>query len=319
MSVIFIKRNTCVIIASCLVISVCHGKLYANAEPAAVNSKAAYKVERFNYPAQPGRENPMAGVIAIIDLSQPQIKLSVALADEQLKPNDAQCVSTLDTPTSIARKNNFAITLNASFFAAPKAEELEGQKVHYFVGNCAAPVGWHVSSGKTFAKPANDKLRATLLIMDDGSVSIKANLANIPPKTRYAVSGNAMVLLDGAIVADDKGGTRHPRSVAGLSADNKTLYLVAVDGRQAGYSLGANMYELGTLLKNIGAANAINLDGGGSTAMVIKDIRTGAFALANQPSEKSTEGFQLNMERPVVDVIGVSILPPTALNKSSQK
>jgi hypothetical protein len=319
MSVICIRRTTWGIAAIFSTAVVFHGTLYANTEPPAANAKAAYKVERFNYPAQPGRENPMAGVVATIDLSQPQIKLSVALADEQRKPNDTHCVSTLDTPLNIARKKNFVVTINASFFSAPKVEEVDGQKVRYFVGNCATPVGWHVSSSKTFAKPANDKLRATLLIMDDGSVSINANLIDIPPKARYAVSGNAMVLLDGTIVANDKDGTRHPRSVVGLSADNKTLYLVAVDGRQAGYSMGANMFELGTLLKNIGAANAINLDGGGSTAMVIKDIRTGAFALANQPSEKSTDGFQLNMERPVVDVIGVSILPPTALNKNNQK
>jgi hypothetical protein len=139
------------------------------------------------------------------------------------------------------------------------------------------------------------------------------------------VSGNAMVLIDGNIVATDKEGIRHPRSVVGLSQDNKTLYLVAVDGRQPAYSRGANMVELGEYLKSIGAYNAINLDGGGSTAMVVKDSRTGAYGLANQPSEVSTDGFSVKMERPVADVIGVQIVPLTipakavTLNSNNQK
>ena len=54
-----------------------------------------------------------------------------------------------------------------------------------------------------------------------------------------------------------------------------------------------------------GASNAINLDGGGSTALVIKDPGTGAFAIANQPSDASTLKLPLRFERPVVDVIGV--------------
>ena len=258
-----------------------------------------YKIERFSRPG------PMVGVVAAINLAHPQVKIKVALADDVDPDGDGPCVGQLDTPSNTARKNEFAITLNASFFAAPHVKQMDGQKVRYYVGNCTMPVGWHVASGKTLATPANEKLRATMLVMEDDSVALKADVQVLPPKTKYAVSGNVMALLNGDIVARDKNGVRHPRSAVGISANGKTLYLVAVDGRQEKHSIGANMFELGELMKQIGAHDAINLDGGGSTAMVVKDVRTGTYALANQPSELSTDGFAVRMERPVADVIGI--------------
>jgi hypothetical protein len=266
-------------------------------------AQSPIKVERFT------RDGPIVGVLATIDLSHKQVKLKVALADNRDPDGDGPCAGQLDVPSNVARKEDFAVTLNASFFGAPIVKEIDGQKVRYFVGNCTIPSGWHFSNGKVFGKPTNDKLLATMLIMEDGSVVLKDNVRELPAKTRYAVSGNAMVLIDGNIVATDKDGIRHPRSVVGLSQDSKTLYLVAIDGRQPGVSRGANMVELGEVLKSIGAYTAINLDGGGSTAMIIKDSRTGTYGVANQPSELSTDGFNIKMERPVADVIGVEIVP----------
>jgi Phosphodiester glycosidase len=286
-------------------------------------SQSPIKIERIN------RDGPMAGVLATINLLHPQVRIKVALADNRDPDGDGPCVGQLDVPSNVARREDFAVTLNASFFGAPIIKEVDGQKVRYFVGNCTIPSGWHFSDGKVFGKPANEKLRATLLIMEDGSVTLKSDVRELPAKIRYAVSGNAMVLVEGNNIATDKDGIRHPRSVVGLSQDSKTLYLIAIDGRQPGFSRGANMFELGEYLKSIGAYTAINLDGGGSTAMIVKDSRTGAYGIANQPSEVSTDGFNVKMERPVADVIGVSIVPmtlPTAapakvttLNSNSQK
>ncbi len=278
-----------------------------------------YKVERFSRPG------PFAGVIATIDLSHPQVRVKVAMTDDRDPDGDGPCIGQLDTPSNAARKNDFVVTLNASFFGAPMVKELAGQKIRYFVGNCTMPVGWHFSSGKTLARPASDKLRATLLVMDDGSVHMHPDLREMPAKTRYAVSGNVMALVDGEIVAQEKNGVRHPRSVVGISANGKTLFMVAIDGRQEGHSRGVNMYELGVLMKELGAFHAINLDGGGSTSMIVKDIRTGTFAVANQPSELSTQGFPIRMERPVADVIGIFLDAPVetkdaqSTNSSSRK
>jgi hypothetical protein len=261
-----------------------------------------YQIERFSLPG------PMAGVIARINLRDPTVSTKVVLADDRDPDGDGPCVGQLETPTVAARKHDFVITLNASFFGAPISKDVMGKKVRYFVGNCTMPEGWHVSAGKVVTKPSGDKLRAALLISDDGKVSIRDKVRELPIDTRYAVSGNALVLKAGQPTSTDENGTRHPRSVAGVSADGKTLWLVAVDGRQES-SRGASMKELGEFMRKLGAYDAVNLDGGGSTAMVIKDLRTGVFGVANSTSEMSTEGFPVRMERPVADVIGISLSP----------
>lgn len=265
-----------------------------------------YQIERFAIPG------PMAGVIARIDLRHPGISTKVMLADDRDPDGDGPCVGQLETPTVAARKHDFVITLNASFFGAPISKDVMGKKVRYFVGNCTMPVGWHVSGGKTVTKPVGDKMRAVLLVGDDGKVSIRDAVNEIPIGTRYAVSGNALVLKAGQPTSADNAGTRHPRSVVGVNADGSSLWLVAVDGRQDGYSRGASMKELGEFMLKLGAYDALNLDGGGSTAMVVKDLRTGTFGVANSTSEISTDGFPVRMERPIADVVGITFAPPAA-------
>lgn len=83
--------------------------------------------------------------------------------------------------------------------------------------------------------------------------------------------------------------TRHPRTAVGWRADG-TLLLVTVDGRQPGYSVGMSLAELTALFRDLGASDALNLDGGGSTAMVVRG------RVVNRPSDK--EG-----ERPVANAL----------------
>lgn len=73
---------------------------------------------------------------------------------------------------------------------------------------------------------------------------------------------------------------RPPRTVIGSTADNKIVLFVC-DGRQGTYSDGATMLELAQIMKGISCVNALNLDGGGSTAMIA------GGALLNSPSDGS--------------------------------
>jgi exopolysaccharide biosynthesis protein len=85
---------------------------------------------------------------------------------------------------------------------------------------------------------------------------------------------------------------RHPRTAIGKTADGKLL-MVTVDGRQPGISVGMSLYSLADLLFELNAIDAINLDGGGSTTMVVKQ------KVVNKPSDQTGE-------RPVSDAILVS-------------
>jgi len=102
-----------------------------------------------------------------------------------------------------------------------------------------------------------------------------------------AAGGFAFVLQNGANVVNASTATASttpdPRTAVGLSKNDQTLYLVAVDGRQAGYSEGVTLSELGNLMKDIGSYDAIEMDGGGSTAMVIAGAN-GSADLLNSPS-----------------------------------
>ena len=87
--------------------------------------------------------------------------------------------------------------------------------------------------------------------------------------------------------------TRHPRTAVAKMKDGKFL-MITVDGRQPGVSVGMNLNELAEYLLDLGAVDAMNLDGGGSTTMFL-DGR-----VVNKPSDK--EG-----ERKVGDAILVTL------------
>jgi exopolysaccharide biosynthesis protein len=75
------------------------------------------------------------------------------------------------------------------------------------------------------------------------------------------------------------------------------VYLVTVDGRQAPHSDGMTLAELATLMLALGSHEAVNLDGGGSTAMVVGQGDT-AFRVVNRPSDRGGE-------RAVGDAVGL--------------
>lgn len=75
---------------------------------------------------------------------------------------------------------------------------------------------------------------------------------------------------------------RHPRSGIGFSADKNTFYLITVDGRQQS-SRGMTLLEFANLMITEGIYSGLNLDGGGSTTMVING------RVVNNPSDATGE------------------------------
>ena len=162
----------------------------------------------------------------------------------------------------------------------------------------------YFSNGKLHGNPKTPSLRATMIVHADGKISLADAVENLPADTEFAVSGNAMMLKGGVVTPPAKDEARHLRSAVGLSVDARTLYILAIDGRRESNSRGVTLGELANIFIRVGAHNAINLDGGGSTSLVLKDPGTGAFAIANQPSDLSTLKLPVRGERPVVDMWG---------------
>jgi exopolysaccharide biosynthesis protein len=121
-----------------------------------------------------------------------------------------------------------------------------------------------------------------------------------------ALGGRPVLVRDSAVVAevDSVGGpgfatARHPRTAVGIARDGRRLLIVVVDGRQKQYSDGATLRELADIMRGLGARDAINLDGGGSSTLVYADpSAAGALRIANRPSDPAGE-------RPVGNALAV--------------
>ena len=121
-----------------------------------------------------------------------------------------------------------------------------------------------------------DRDGGAVLIDDRGRVSVEqgdpVDLQWVSTRTEPSIIGSGpMMLQDGQRIDMGTGAfvtLRHPRTAIGTSGNK--VYLVTVDGRSKGNSLGVNLNELANILKWLGVENALNLDGGGSTTMYIE-------------------------------------------------
>ncbi len=109
--------------------------------------------------------------------------------------------------------------------------------------------------------------------------------------------GGGQLLKNGAITtAPSTVATgRQPRTAFGVSKDGNTAIFMVVDGR--GESIGATHWELGLLMQEYGAYEAMHLDGGGSSTMVAKTNEDKALTVQNTLSEGS--------ERKVINAVGI--------------
>jgi len=120
-----------------------------------------------------------------------------------------------------------------------------------------------------------------------------------------AVGGYPVIVRDSTEAGDlDSSGqatfrARNPRTAIGIAQKGRRFFLVAVDGRQQPYSDGMTLHELAKLMLDLGATQALNLDGGGSTTLVYADPdSSGTLRIANHPSDRDGE-------RPVGNAIAI--------------
>jgi hypothetical protein len=106
---------------------------------------------------------------------------------------------------------------------------------------------------------------------------------------KIVTAGRVDITLEREKVQPSFSTTRHPRTAIASLPGNKAL-LVVVDGRQPAISVGMSLDELARLMIELGAVEAINLDGGGSSTMTIDG------KVVNHPSD-------VTGERPVSDAI----------------
>ncbi|NYG55018.1 phosphodiester glycosidase family protein [Nocardioides perillae] len=123
----------------------------------------------------------------------------------------------------------------------------------------------------------------------------------LPQTAPVAISGSVVLLRDGVdLTRDDV--QLHPRTAVGVDDDGGRLLFLVVDGRQAD-SRGLTMRELAAEMAALGAEQALNLDGGGSSTMVARR-RNGSTGVVNAPSD--------GRQRAVPNGLGITYDPTAA-------
>jgi len=164
-------------------------------------------------------------------------------------------------------------------------------------GGDPVKVNGYAASRGTVYSPVKT-IQPTVYISSKNQVTINEK----PSKVFNAVSGDRLVVQKGVTVKNLAALAPAPRTAIGLNKTGRWLILMVVDGRQDGYSEGVTLNELAGLLISYGVYNGTNMDGGGSSAMVIKGI-DGEARILNSPIDQNIPG----KERSIANHLGLYV------------
>ena len=153
-------------------------------------------------------------------------------------------------------------------------------------GNNAIPLNGIVLSGHGTSR---DFLNENIFVGD--TIGVILRMPPLKEAILTLVGGMPRLVRDGAVSVEwSQEGTsrsfaydRHPRTGVGISQDSSKVYFFTVDGRQAGYSVGMSLFEFANYMHEWGVFQGVNLDGGGSTTMVVRG------KIVNSPSDAAGE------------------------------
>ena len=155
---------------------------------------------------------------------------------------------------------------------------------------------------------------ASLNVGDEMSISFRLTLNNEPGDVNIhqLIGGSNHIIMQNGVFMEDWA-ERHPRTAIGFNADSTRLYFVVVDGRHL-TSVGVTLKEMKGIFDALGAVNAVNLDGGGSSCILVND------EVLNHPSDGPVRavgnGCLFVSIAPQDDEIGIINFEPRCYNLS---
>jgi len=217
-----------------------------------------------------------------IDLQDPDIAF-VTTPSNGSEPEDTN----RQTGSQFMAGSGVQIAINTQFYESPSGI------------NYADLLGVSVSCGQIVSALENRNDRAcTLLITQNNQARFQHTYTSTDLTSVWtAIESFSYILVNGSPwidYGDPLATNAHPRSAVGISYNQRYLILLTIDGRQTGYSEGATFYEEAIWLIRFGAYNGLNLDGGGSTHMLMSDGHGGSITL-NSPSENRAVGSHLGV------------------------
>jgi hypothetical protein len=200
--------------------------------------------------------------------------------------------------SSFVRDNDLLAGINTVPFDPSSAREGEERRV----------AGIAVAGGRVIAPPV-PRYDALVFYRDGGAAIVnqgELDAALSSAEILHATGGFHCLLRDGELTEralEKAAGPRHARSAAGLSNGGRTLYLIVINGGFPG-SRGATEAETALILKQLGARDVLNLDGGGSSALALRSPQ-GGVRILNTPSHGGFPG----RERAVALCLGIGLYP----------
>lgn len=242
-------------------------------------------------------EAPLVAHILRLDLSEPGIRLATTPGDPS---RGSEFVAQL---TSVQLENAGAqFAVNASYFLPFKGGSRGGDDYYPHVGDPVGASGAVIAGGRHVSpvEPDLDVRVNAIVCMTDSHVLIVTGQV-CARDVQDGVAAGPLLLKEGVLQDFSQHDAAYaaaaaPRTALGLSPDRRTAWIVVVDGRLAGYSLGASLPKLAALFSALGASDAINLDGGGSSTLV-RQGSDGRAEIVNRPVHTNIPG----RERPVAN------------------
>lgn len=238
---------------------------------------------------------PVSFYILRVDLRSPACEVFAITGDDP--DGDGPAEAKLESPLTLAARSNAVAAVNANAFQhLPTASEAE-RKRGWFAGKLVDVAGLVAADGVVRSPP--DGPLASVWFDAAGTPHIGELVE--PAQAQQGVSTWIdRLLADGQVVA--RPDTQlHPRTLVGIDAEARVLLLVVADGRQKGYSEGISLPEAAEFMKQHGCHNATNLDGGGSSIMLVQESApNGAhLGIVNRPSGGTP--------RPIPAMLGVRL------------
>lgn len=203
--------------------------------------------------------------------------------------------------STFLEKNNLQLAINGSFFTPFHSRGPFDYYPHE--GDPVDVLGLAISSAQSYSNDFPDW--GVFCVSSENHVNISQRGCAIG--TQQAIAGKELIVKQGklntAILSSAYTQSPQPRSALAINKEQSKVWFIVVDGRQTNYSEGISLNQLGSFLISVGAYNAINLDGGGSSTLVTE--RGGKASLLNAPYHTK---IPMN-ERPVANHLGVYALP----------
>lgn len=225
---------------------------------------------------------PLAASFLRVDVQSPLLEVVTLLPPDPDGEGPAESV--LTDPVELARRAGVVAAVNANGFSRLPGPDGKVPEGRWHAGEAVTIAGLAVSGGAVRSVSADKDGGRLALWVDDTK---RLQIGSSGGETNHMREGCNGWWID--LVAEGRalpkpGGDRHPRTAAGLDATGRWLLLAVVDGRQPRHSVGMTAEELATLMVRHGCRRAINLDGGGSSVMMVAGTN-GVLQVMNRPSD----------------------------------